>query len=246
MVIETPSTPELGAQSPPGASVAPEPRASVVDEARAETIRERRHARLTRGVSTGGSAAEALLGLAAVVLSILALAGMRVLPLTAFAVIAVGVALFFESASVAARSGFEGTGAVRSVVLGGTGAETIAAIAAIALGVLAALGIEPLLLLPTAILVLGVGLLFSGALALVERIRSAIMRAEPDVSDVTSGLAGLHMLVGAGALVLGVLGLISGAPILLTVIGTLSIGTAVLLSGAALGGSTTPVKHAMT
>ena len=56
MVIETPSTPELGAQSPPGASVAPEPRASVVDEARAETIRERRHARLTRGVSTGGSA----------------------------------------------------------------------------------------------------------------------------------------------------------------------------------------------
>lgn len=245
MVIETP--PEVGAGPSPGASVPPEPRASVVDEARAETIRERRHARLTRGVSTGGSAAEALLGLAAVVLSILALAGMRVLPLTAFAVIAVGVALLFESASVAARSESEGAGAVRSVVLGGTGAETIAAIAAIALGVLAALGIDPLLLLlPTAILVLGVGLLFSGALALVERIRSAIMRAEPDVSDVTSGLAGLHMLVGAGALVLGVLGLISGAPILFTVVGTLSIGTAVLLSGAALGGARTPAKHAMT
>jgi hypothetical protein len=92
-------------------------------------------------------------------------------------------------------------------------------------------------LLPVSILVLGAGLLFSGATALVERARAGVVApGEPGLAqDEISAVAGVHLLVGPGCLVLGILGLLGGAPILLTVIATLSIGASLLLSGAVLG-----------
>jgi hypothetical protein len=207
--------------------------------------RPRREA-ISHSVTAAGSTAGSLLGLAAVVLSILALAGLLTVPLTAIAVIAAGAAALAEGASLAARSSLRGgPDAARAVILSGVGADTIVALAAIVLGVLSLLGIRPLTFLPIAILVLGASLLFSGATAIVERVRSIMVREGIEApQDNISGAAGVNMLVGAGALVLGILGVLGGSPVLLTLIATLSMGASLMLSGAALGARiATGVRH---
>ncbi|HVH45395.1 MAG TPA: hypothetical protein VM925_23740 [Labilithrix sp.] len=207
-----------------------------------EVTHEARRERITRRVKVAGSTAGALLGLTAIVLSIFALAGLLVLPLTAVAVITVGAALLVESASVASRPRIHHGEATRAIIFGGVGADTITAMAAVTLGVLSLIGIAPLTLLPVSILVLGAGLLFSGATALVERVRAAYESPRaPDIADdAASAAAGAHMLVGAGSLVLGILAVLSTVPLLLTLIATLSLGISLLLSGVALGTRTLP------
>jgi hypothetical protein len=196
---------------------------------------EHRREAITRGVTVGGSTAEALLGITAVVLCIFALSGLLVRPLTVIAVIAASAALLSESASLAASSRGQ-SDTRRAVVLGGVSADSVAGIAGITLGVLALLGVRPLILLPVAALALGAGLLFSGATSVVELIRGTVAARDERafVENPISSLASIHMIVGAGALVLGVLGVVRGDPILLTLIATLSIGAALLLSGTAL------------
>ena len=109
-----------------------------------------------QGLAAGGSAVEALAGLAAVVLSILGLAGNAIVPFAAVATIAVGVALLFEAAAVASRVHGRYTRAERTLAKSSIGADSIAAIAAIALGVLSLLRIEVATLLPVAAIIVGV------------------------------------------------------------------------------------------
>jgi hypothetical protein len=221
----------------------PDPERRVVPTTIVDTKPQRREA-ITRGVSTLGSTGGALLGLAAIILSILALSGLLTVPLTAVAVITVGAALLFESASHAAHSSVQGGS--RDVVFGGVGADAFTGLAAITLGVLALLGIRPMLFLPIAVLALGAGLLFSGASAVVERVHNVVARGGSNhPQDAVSGVGGVHLLVGGGALVLGILGILGGSPVLLTLIATLSVGAALMLSGAALGARpVTTVHHA--
>ena len=91
---------------------------------------EIRRERIGRRISIGGSAVETLLGLTAVVLSILALAGLVARPLASIAVIAAGAALLFEGAAVAAGTRGRAAPSERRLIMEGVGADSVAGIGA--------------------------------------------------------------------------------------------------------------------
>lgn len=191
------------------------------------------------GMAAGGSAVEALAGLAAVVLSILGLAGGTIGPFAAVATIAVGVALLFEAASVASRVHERYTPTERTLAKSSIGADSIAAVAAIALGVLSLLRIQVETLLPVAAIIVGVGLLLSS--------RAPTVESEEGRGAKSRGImaaSAIHFLVGLGAVVLGVIGVLGNMPVFVTLIAMLSVGGALLISGAAVGARTmSAVRH---
>jgi hypothetical protein len=187
--------------------------------------------RMSHRMAVGGTAAETLLGLAAVVLSILALAGLAMRPLASIAVIATGAALLFEGAAYARTVGRESEGLIK----GGIGADSVAGLGAVALGILSLIGLDATTLLPVSAIVLGAGLLIASGAMSAERERVHPKEAF-EYAPVTSATAGVRALVGAGAVVLGILGLLGNAPIVLTLIAMLSVGGGMLLSGATFGG----------
>lgn len=190
--------------------------------------------------SIGGSAIEALAGVTAVVLSIIGLAAHRnVVPFAAIAVIAAGVALLFEAGAVASyeasKVGFEG-GTERAALKSGIGADAVAGIGAVTLGILSLIGLDPVTLLPVAAIVLGAGLLLSAAAPAAERNEEVgYGRREEILRESFAAASGVHVLVGAGSAVLGILGVLGNSPLLFTMIATLSIGAAQLLTGATVG-----------
>ena len=190
------------------------------------------------GLAAGGSAVEALAGLAAVVLAILGLAGNAILPFAAVSTIAVGVALLFEAAAVASRVHGRYTRAERTLAKSSIGADSITAIAAIALGVLSLLRIEVETLLPVAAIIVGVGLLLSSRAPTVEPEEARGM-----TSRGLMAASAIDFVVGLGAVVLGVIGLLGTLPIVMTLIAMLSVGGALLLSGAAVGARTMSALH---
>lgn len=183
--------------------------------------------------SAGGSAGEALAGLGAVVLAILALAGVLVFPLAAIAVIAAGAALVFEGGAFAARVDAAGHEPQRAAMVGGIGADTLSGVAAMVLGVLALIGIAPMVLLPASAIVLGAGTLLSTAAPAAERgrLRHVGGREEEMVRRGLGAASGVHTLVGGGALVLGILALATGPSLVLTLVAVLVVGAGLLLSG---------------
>jgi len=201
---------------------------------------EPRHEKTRRTAGMGGSAVEAVAGIGAVVLSILALSGLLVVPFAAIALIATGVALLFEAAAVASRetATHEGVGEKeRPAVKSGVGADSIAGIGAITLGILSLIGLYPMTLLPVGAIILGAGLLLSAAApAAIEREEA---HGSSIVRDTLAAASGVHVLVGAGAVVLGILGVLGNSPVVMTLIATLSIGAAQLLTGATISGRMT-------
>jgi hypothetical protein len=210
-----------------------------------QTTVEPKHEKVTYAVGLGGSAVEALAGVAAVVLSILGLAGRLTVPFASVAMIATGVALLFEAATVAARRRklWVPEHELERVEVGsGIGADSIAGIGAITLGILSLIGIEPRTLLPVATIVLGAGLLLSAATPAVRREAGVTRRGEI-VRETLAASSGVHVLVGTGAVVLGIVGVLGNAPILMTLIATLSIGAAQLLTGASMGARMSSLLH---
>jgi hypothetical protein len=121
---------------------------------------------------------------------------------------------------------------------GGMTAEAAGGIAAIVLGILALIEISPLILLPVASIVLGASLLFSAGavdqfLANPAGREFSSRAAGPALVGMGSGA---QVMVGLAAIVLGILGVVGFAPLTLTLVAMLCVGTAVLMTGAALGG----------
>lgn len=197
----------------------------------------------------GGSAVEALGGIAAVVLSIvgLALANTEFTRfLAAIAAIAVGVALFCEGAAVAARvrhllhtvaadgrrSQFELAGGMRSELLGG--------VAGIVLGILALLNVAPVILLAAAAIAMGATMMLgSGAAGRLNRLPG--LPTYPDhetfrwaAREAAEGAAGAQVLAGLAAVVLGIIALVGLVPMTLVLVAFLCLGGSALLSGGAL------------
>lgn len=194
---------------------------------------------LSHRLAVGGTAVETFLGLTAIVLSILALAGLLAGPLASIAVIATGAALLFEGASVARSASAVEEESEHKLIMEGVGADSVAGIAAVALGVLSLIGLDPRVLLPVAAIVLGAGMLIASGVMSVERERGhhvgEHMRA--------TAAAGVRTLVGGGAVVLGIIGLVGQSPIELTLIAMLSIGAGLLLSGATFGARVASLQH---
>jgi hypothetical protein len=163
-------------------------------------------AKATTRVVSGGSLAEAVAGVGAVVLAILGFTGVVPVQLAAIAVIAIGggfllrgVTVTARAAAVMARNGREGP------VGAGLGAELLAGVAGVALGVLALLGIQQAVLLPAALIVFGVALM-PGAV-MTRQLDSALGGLSEVSVPVLDTDLGAEVLVGLGAITLGIIAL---------------------------------------
>src|SRR5262249_9782134 len=142
---------------------------------------------------------------------------------------------------------FGGTrhGMAREIIGGGMAMESLAGVAAIVLGIMALLGIHSMTMLAAAVIVLGCALLLaSGAMAQ----RTAMPMSEPFgidqarrpdhthylVRDTLYAASGSEALIGAGAIVLGILSLSGFAPLNLILVALIAIGASILLAGSAV------------
>jgi hypothetical protein len=194
------------------------------------------------GLVAGGSVAESVGGLGATVLAILGLAGVLPAYMAAIAAMTIGVALLIEGGAMAARfrslvqspSPPAGAAAAADAVEigGGMSAEFLGGVAGGTLGLLALIGIAPMILTPAAAIALGAAVLLgSGAI-----FRVSALAAGPSLDTVlmresAAAAAGAQVLVGVASVTLGILGLIGFATLVLSLVAFLSIGTAILFSG---------------
>ncbi len=192
-----------------------------------------------RKVVARGSTLEAIAGSGAVVLTILALIGVAPGFLTAIAAIALGAALLSEGGAVAGRySDLLRRVAGRSAEMGaGMTAEIVGGIAGITLGILALVGVASWTLLDIAAIGFGASLVASTWLV------SALDQARPSPSGVAGSeaarqavraTAAPHILVGLGAMTLGILALTGVISHTLTMIAFLGVGAMLLLAGSAV------------
>ncbi|MCC6553664.1 MAG: hypothetical protein IT372_11675 [Polyangiaceae bacterium] len=198
----------------------------------------------TLRVVAGGSITEALAGAGGVVLAILGLAGMLPGYMAAISTIAIGVALLALGGAAAARwsrlvreAGYY-RGESRVEMGGGLGAEVFGGAAGIVLGILALLGVMPMVLLPIALILFGGSLLLaSGVTIELGAMGAPTTTGEQVTREVSTGASALQVLAGVGGVVLGILTLIGGlqqTTLTLTLIGLLVVSVAVLLSGGAV------------
>lgn len=190
-----------------------------------------------------GSLAEGIAGIGAVVLTIIALAGIDPGLLLPIATIVVGAALLFEGGAITARfssllsAATSGRADVRDLGLGMT-TEFLSGIVGVILGILALIGIAPLILVPVAAIVFGGGLILGTGVT--ARLNTQWVSANEDremVREVTNeamyAAAGVQFLIGLAAVVLGLLALIGMNPLVLSLVAILTIGFADLLTGTA-------------
>ncbi|HYX09877.1 MAG TPA: hypothetical protein VE912_24325 [Bacteroidales bacterium] len=191
-----------------------------------------------------GSSAEAIVGIGALVLSILALARVWPLQLGAIAAIAIGTGFLFQGAGIAAkysrilsRVAQNHTQAVE--MKGGFTTEFLGGISGIALGILALLNVAPLVLLSISVIVFGATLLIgSGTTANLNRLENGndennqMLRI---TEEMVKGAAGAQILLGLGSITLGILALVgTGNTMLLSLVALLAIGASEFITGAAL------------
>lgn len=215
---------------------------TAVKETKVETPvgSERRLARLVEG----GSTIEAVGGVAAVILAIVGLAHIATLSMEATAAIVLGAALFLQGGLVAAEyneilNRFQG--GPYAEFGGGLGAEALAGISVVVLGILAAFGIDAQNLMAIAAIVLGAGLvLSSGVTSRLASVKIDMSRgtaeAKTAAQEAVSAASFTQIFVGIGAVILGVLALLEISPLVLTLVAMLAVGAATLLSGGALFG----------
>jgi hypothetical protein len=203
----------------------------------------REQTRLARMVESG-STIEALGGATAVILAIIGLANMSTVYMLAISAIILGAALFLQGGLVAVEyneilTRFEGGPYVEFG--GGLGAETLAGVSAMVLGILALFGLDAQNLMAVAAVVLGAGLVMSSGVTM--RLNSVKIEisggssaAKTAAHEAVSAGAFTQIFVGLGALILGVLALLGISSLTLSLVAMLGIGASTLLSGGALTG----------
>ena len=201
----------------------------------------------------GGSLSEGFAGAAAVAISIIALADGGSTIMQSIATILVGAALMFEGGAIAARftnllqetSG----GKLNSMELGaGMTAQLIGGMGVLTLGILALIGIVPVALSSVAAIIAGGAVLLgSGATARMNAVKiersGETEEARGLAHSAVSSAAGMQLFIGIGAIVLGILAVLSIDPGHLVSIAMLAVGFSVLMGGAALSGLSVMFRH---
>ncbi len=209
--------------------------------------------RRTMEFVAGGSLAEGIAGTGAIALSIIGLAGLMSQMMAAVAAILIGVAMLFEGGAVGARFSrlVSETGGGRAGVMGiggGMTAEFLGGGAGVVLGILALLGILPMMLVSVAAIV------FGGALLLGIGVSSRLndlqiektcdkMETRHVAREAVRSAAGVQVLIGLGSLTLGILSVIGLAPMILTLVAFLGVGFSNLMSGTAISGRMLSAFH---
>jgi len=200
----------------------------------------------------GGSVVESIGGIGALVLSILGLIGFIPITMASLATIAAGGALLIGGGTLASQYARIFSGArprlSHSIIGGGMAMESLAGFAAIVLGLLSLLGIHSAVLLAAAVIVLGCALLLaSGAIARLTTLplrepfgtAEQARQAEHEhyiVRDALYAASGSEALIGAGAIVLGILSLSGIAPMALILVALLAVGASILVAGSSVAG----------
>jgi hypothetical protein len=198
-------------------------------------------------VAGAGAMTESIGAAAALVLAIVGLTGALPVAMMAIATIVLGAAILLDASAVSARYSRlvgEAWGTesqrVRAELGGGISAESIAGIAGIVLGILALLGMAPVALCTVALMVFGAALIFGSAaksrFAAVSTAQYGIgEKARRAIDEALSLSSSGEVLIGIGAIVLGILALLGVAPVALVLVGLLAVSCAILLTGSALG-----------
>jgi len=201
----------------------------------------------TAEIVASGSMAETIAGGAALVLSIIALAGIESMALSAVACIVLGSALLLEGWAMGARythliheteTGWWSTAAELG---GGITVGFLAGATGIVLGLLTLLGMADTVLLPVAAIVFGGALLLTcGATSKLNYLRMTQGETEHKQQVLARGgvaaAASLQVMLGLGTVVLGILAVLHIQWMLLMLIGLLAVSASVIFSGAAVSG----------
>ncbi len=193
---------------------------------------------------SAGTGSEALAGGAAVVLSIVGLAGVEPFYMAAISTIAVGAALLLEGTVLMAKHAEMATefGVSRGEKVGAGGgltAEFLGGAAGIVLGILAIVHVFPETLISVAVLVYGATMLLGAAMtsgiknfALERETEHPAMREMAHEAAIAA--SGAQALVALAALVLGILALVHVSAQTLALVAMLVLGGSILLAGSAM------------
>ncbi len=199
-----------------------------------------------------GGLVDAIGGIATAVLAIIALTGYAPDMLGAIATIVFGAALLIQggtllseysgllfpsgaAASSAASESFAGDGLAAMFLVGASG---------IVLGILALLRIAPATLIAVAVIAFGAALVMSsGSVRHLYRLQTLARRASGKQSghefvagEMASGSAGVQLVVGLTAIVLGILSVAGVRSAILTLVALLVLGITVILTGTTVSG----------
>jgi hypothetical protein len=197
-----------------------------------------------------GGLADAIGGIATVVLAIIALAGVHPEVILPIAVIVFGAALLIqggtmlsEYASIIFPAGTTGTPS-EHIGVGSLSTLFLVGVAGIVLGILALLGLATGTLCAIAVIAFGSALLLSSnSVRNLYMLQSSASRSgasrpgtELLAGEMASGSAGVQMLAGLAAIVLGILAVIGINQNTLLLAALIILGATVILTGSALSG----------
>jgi hypothetical protein len=198
---------------------------------------------ITTTETSSGLFAEAVGGVASIVLAILGLSGVSPEYLLGIATIVFGAALVIEGTSIVADyahilSLAPGTLPVGS---GGISAVFLAGVSGIVLGVLALLGVHAGVLASAAVIVFGSALLLSSGVTVnLHMLKSRVGGAAQTV-ETSSESAGVKVLTGIAAVVLGILAAAGAATMTLNLVALLVLGGGILATGNGLNNAMTSI-----
>jgi hypothetical protein len=197
-----------------------------------------------------GGLADAIGGIATIVLAVVALAGVHPEIILPIAVIVFGAALLIQGGTMLSEYASiifpAGTTSVSSeqIGVGSLSALFLVGVAGIVLGVLALLGISSWILTAIAVIAFGGALLLSSnSVRHLYMLQTCMSRSsEPRggsellAGEMASGSAGVQMLAGLAAIVLGILAVVGVNPLVLLLSALIVLGATVVLTGSALSG----------
>jgi hypothetical protein len=192
----------------------------------------------------GGALGETIVAVGVLVLAIIGLASFMPMTMLTIATIALGASFLFEGGAVASRlsellsettSGHIGIAELG----GGLSAEFIAGLGGITLGILSLVNVHPLTLTAVAAIVFGAALILGvGVKARLSHLtigQEEHKLAREIARQALMASTGVQLLVGLGAVVLGILALLNFDPLILSLVAVLSVGSMITLSGTAIG-----------
>lgn len=187
---------------------------------------------------TRGTAVEGVVGLGAAVLAIMGLAGVYGSELLAAAVVVLGAAMVIEARVVIRRFSevMRQLGELQGArtTAGGMSIEALAGIAGVTMGLLALMGLNALTLCAVSVIVYGAAALFSvSTMSMINSIVASGASRNPLARGVAVSMyaasSDIRVLVGMGALTLGILAAIGIQPATLALSGVLALGGALFL-----------------
>lgn len=197
--------------------------------------------------TSSGLFAEAIGGIATIVLAILALAGVSPGYLLTIATIVFGAALLIEGTSLVTDyvHVLQAAPALLRFQVGTSGisAVFVAGISGIVLGVLALLGVGGGTLVSVAVIVFGGALLLTSSAVLNLHTLKSQSMGDVMAGEVVSGTAGGQVLAGIAAIVLGILAVAGTASSVLDMVALLVLGAAILATGNGVNNAMASMMH---